>query len=637
MPLFSELKYNNYVPQYVGMPLNEFAVASGAVQDRYNQVREGYSLVGELADTLQTSPLSADKDVKRQLVADVQSRIEEAAKRGDFDTMQNEMRKLAKDYAKKARPIQENLARYSAAEKAIMESKLPQQHISYLRNQLGQTPGLSFDEDGIPTYSQFPTFAENVDLREVYEKYINDYKSDKAPNGIRAVMDQNTGLVEYWANGTNEKVNPDEVMAGLQTIAATDPKVRAFIRQDAASVGKQLTTSQDFFNHANPLMAAFAEKAGFNKGELQFRVGEAGRARAKAAEDKLGGLTFDALFGQPAKEGTASPNDLRKTRESLDQAWASKQDEYGKWLTQNQVDPMTGLSKNGQNYRQELDMYNQQLDAIDAQKWELDRVEADARKDAGLPATWTPPKDVIAKAEKAYNDAIQSITNAYVAQDLENPYNQAELDKIGKEAYNKSIDNSNDANTKAYRTALAKNAQSRTVVKGMTTFGKAATAELERIGDSIIAGTAGTVGATDMSTGLPIDNLQDYGSVVKNPMWTVDNDGKLVLVYETGTMDKTNFISSNKRIKITAPPELEKQFVEKKILDPLDLSIMRQVPQGKVKIGKLNAQFLTKRAAELGPAETVVVLEDGSRQAFMSQGDAVKFLSSLARVVNGNK
>ena len=195
MPLFSQLKYNNYVPQYVGMPLNEFHQASTAIQDRYNRVSEGYSLIGELADTLQTSPLAGDKEAKRQLMATVSGKIEEAAKRGDFDTMQNEMRKLAKDYAKQSTPIKENLARYQSAEKAIVESELPKNHKTYLLSQLRSKEGLTYDDDGLPQYLLPDPIAENVDLREVYEKFINDYKSDKAHNGIYQKIDPKTGLL----------------------------------------------------------------------------------------------------------------------------------------------------------------------------------------------------------------------------------------------------------------------------------------------------------------------------------------------------------------------------------------------------------------------------------------------------------
>jgi hypothetical protein len=638
MALFSQLKYNNYVPQYVGMPLNEFMGASTAVQNRYDQIRENYSLVGELADTLQVSPLDTDRDVKRQLITDVQAKIDEAAKRGDFDTMQNEMRKLAKDYAKKAQPLTENLNRYSAAEKAIMESKLPQSHISYLRNQLRQSPGLSFDEFGVPNYSQFNSFAENVDLREVYEKYINDYKSDKAPQGVRKEFDDETGLVEYFAIGSNEKVDSGEVLAGLQLVALQDPKVQDFILQDAAANGQQIKTNEDFLNYSAPLMAAYAEKAGFNKQDLQIRVGEAGRARAKSAEDKSGGLTFDFMWGEQAKAGTASPQDLRQSRETLEQQRESVNDEYTKFLSNNgdPIDPLTGISRSGQNYRELTDRYSQQLDGIDAQKWELDKVEADAKTDAGLPLNWTPSKEVLAKAEQASADAIQAVASSSEVTRGGKVVSEAEYKKIGQEAYNKALDKSNDPNVKAYRTALARNAQQRTTVKGMTTFNKNVTAELESIGDALIAGTWGNVAAYDVATGQALDNLKDYGTAVKRPMWTVDN-GKVVLAFQTGNMDKNQFISSNKWIKVEAPPELEEQLVSKKILDPLDLDIMKQAATGRVKIGQDIVRFETKRAGQTGPAEVVLVYDDGFREAYDSQGDAIKRLARLMRKANGNR
>lgn len=636
MPLFSQLKYNNYVPQYVGMPLNEFAVASGAVQDRYNQVRDSYSLIGELADTLQTSPLAADKDVKRQLVTDVQSRIEEAAKRGDFDTMQNEMRKLAKDYAKKATPIKENLARFQSAEKAILDSKLPQSHINYLRSSLYNKPGLSFDEDGNPNYLVPDAIAENVDLREVYEKYINDYKSSKAPDGVYKVMDPETGLVEYYARGSNEWVSPQEVMGGLQTIAATDPKVRSFLMQDAAANGVNIQSGQDYLDYANPLMAAYAEKAGFNKGELDINVGEAGRARARAAQDNLGGLTFDALFGVPAREGTASPDDLKKARNSLDEQWKTTQDEYSKFLDQNGIDPLTGIGKDGGNYKEQVDLYNQQLDGIDAQKWELDKVEADAKRDANLPLNWQPPQKVMREAEQIAKGEVESANQQRIAQGFP-ILSEPEKTKMYRDAYNKHIDSSNHPQLKAYRTALAKNAQSRTEVKGMTTFGKNATEALEKIGDSILAGTWGTISAKDQATGLPIDNLAEYGTVVKTPMWTMDEKGGIILSYQTGTMDKSQFIPSNKRITVQAPPELVNQLIDKKVLNPYHMEIMRQAATGRVKVADETIKFEVKRPSETNPANVVLVFEDGTREAYASKGDAIDRLTRLAKATNGNK
>lgn len=633
MPIFSQLKYNNYVPQYVGAPLDEFLASSSAVQGRYNQVQEGYSLIGELADTLQTSPLEGDKSMKSQLLNQVNASIEDAAKRGNFDQIQNEMRFLAKQYAKQAAPIKENLSRYQAAEKAISESKLPKTHQQYLLQSLRSKPGLSYDEVGNPSYLQPDTFAENVDLREVYEKYINDYKSDKYPGGIRAVTDPQTGLVEYYSNTTNELVDANEVQAGLQRVALFDPKVQDFIIQDAAANGVQITNGQQFLDYATPLMQAYTDKAAFSKVDTDFRLGHADEARK---DDMGGGFTFPINWGVPAREGTTTPSDLRKSLKGLDESRSVKNDEFGRFIKERQIDPLTGKSVDGVDYSEDVALYNQQLDAIDAQKWELQEVEANAKKDAGLPANWVPSEKAIKEAEIAYQEAANPIGRT----GSEFPYTPEERAKMGQEAYEKSLDNSNDPSLKAYRTALKKNAQDRTDVRGITTFGKNTRAEMDIIGDRLISGESGAIRGKDLATGREIENLSEYGTAVQNLGYGIEN-GQLQLVYKTGERNPKNgdFIPSQHKISVNAPPELVSKLVEKKIIDPADLDISKQIGQfgGRVQVGNLQADVEIKRSAETGSADVVVVLNNGKKRvAFPSQGAAIKFINNLAKTVNGN-
>lgn len=636
MPIFSQLKYNNYVPQYVGAPLDEYFKSATAIQDRYNQVQEGYSLINELADTLPVSPLKNDQDLKMQLMTDVNRSIEEAAKKGNFDQMQNEMRMLAKNYSKRATPIKENLARYQAAEKAISESELPKQHQAYLLNQLRSKEGLKYDENGLPSYINPDPFAENVDLTKAYNDFINDYKSDKGTGPIRAVYDKN-GLVDYYVNQNNEYVDPNQVMNDLNNLALNDPKMRAFILQDAASNGISIDSPEKFVEYATPLMSSYANKAGFNKTDLDWKLGEAGGYRAKKKEDEMtGGFTFDLMFGVPAREGTATPSDLRNTRQGLDSQRQSVNDNYGRWLKETGVDPSTGLNKDGVNFKDELALWNAQLDEVDAQKWELDKIEQEARIDAGLPATYQPPQAVIKEAQDAYEKEYRGRFYGKVGADLRP---EAEKKAAAQKAYNDVIDKSNDPSLKAYRNALAKNAKDRTENKGVTTFPKSVRAELDVIGTSVIANPTGFVKANDAATGKELTNLEEYGTQVQNVGWTTEN-GKTVLIYNTGNSDnKGNFISSGKKIKITAPPEMEAEFIKKGILDPVDLEIQRQMGPngGTVKVGNLTADVQIKRNAQNTPSAVTVVLNNGrTRKSFTSEGEAIKFINNLAKLRNGN-
>jgi hypothetical protein len=642
MPIFSQLKYNNYIPQYVGAPLDEYLAASTAVQDRYNQVTEGYSLIGELADTLQASPLEGDKLAKTNLVKQVSGSIEEAAKKGNFDTMQNEMRSLAKQYSKQAAPIKENLARFSAAEKAILDAKLPQNHQNYLLKNLRSKEGLTFDEDGLPQYLQADPFAENVNLPEIYEKYINDYKSDKAPTGVYAVKDPNTGLTEYFANGTNERVDANEVRGGLQLLALSDPKVQQYIMQDAASNGVEIKNSNEFVEYAAPLMEAFTQKAAFDKKDIEFKLGEAGRFRTRKKEEEIGeGFTFDINWGVPARQGVATPSDLRNTDKKLTESRQGAVDEFNKFLINNgdTIDPLTGKSKSGIDYSEEVDLYNQRLDSVDAQKWELKEIENQAKRDAGLPANYTPNQKVLDQAQAAYDEVMASaIGPGNQRSGGDDPGRIEARKQDAQKAYNKVIDTSNDPNLRAYRTALAKNAKDRTDVKGITTFGKGLRAEMDVIGDRVLAGDWGFVKAKNVATGAELGDLSEYGTATESIGWGITN-GQVELVFRTGERDGTKFIPSQNKISFTAPPELVEHLTKKGYIDPMDLDISTQIGSfgGKVNVGNLKADVEIKRNAQTGPADVVVVLNDGKKRvAFPSEGAAVKFLSNLARAVNGN-
>ncbi len=641
MALFNQLQYNQHVPQYVGAPLDEFYNASSAVQQRYDKNAEGYSLIGELADSLQTSNLAGDKAAKAEILDHVNRSIEEAAKKGNFDMMGNEMRMLAKQYSKKATPIKENLARYQSAQKEILDSKLPQNHQNYLLSRLNSNPGLSFDEDGNPQYLQADPFAENVNLPEIYEKYINDYKSDKAPEGIHQVKDPNTGLVEYYSNNTNERVDSNEVRSGLQRLAFYDPKVQQFVLQDAAANGVELRDANDFVEYASPLMEAYVDKAAFNKKDIDFKLGSAEEYRKKQLEDREGeGYTFNINWGVPARQGVASPSDLRKSTTSLTSQKQSINDEFGKFLKNNgdSIDPNTGKSKSGIDYSDEVALYNQKLDTIDSQKWELQEVEAQAKIDAGLSANYIPNEKVINEAQKAYDAQLLDNTDSNGRfrdpRPIERRYEDA------TKAYNDVLDSSNDPDLKAYRSALAKNAKDRTDVKGITTFGKAARSEMDLIGNRLIAGDWGFIKGTDVATGRELENLAEYGTATQNIGWTTNN-GEIELVYQTGNTDKGNFIPGTKKIKVTAPPELRSHLVEKGLINPIDLEISRQIGStgGRVKIGNITADVEIKRASQTSPSEVVVIFDTTQgkvRKAYPSQGAAIKVLSQLANRNNGN-
>lgn len=639
MPIFSQLKYNNYVPQYVGAPLDEYLHASSAIQNRFDQTAQGYSLVGELTDQLQASPLAGDTEAKRQLTDYVNKSIEDAAKRGNFDQMQNEMRSLARQYSKRAAPIKENLTRYQAAEKAITESKLPQSHQAYLLQNLRSKPGLRYDEYGQPQFLTPDPFAENVDLREVYEKYINDYKSDKYPGGIRAVTDPNTGLVEYYSNTTNERVNGNEVRQGLQALALSDPKVQQFILQDAAANNIPIQTGQEFIQYAGPLMEAYTQKAAFNKQDIDFKLGEAGSFRTKKKEDELGeGYTFDLNWTTPAREGVATPSDLRKSAETLTQQRQTINDQYTRFLMNNgdPIDPLTGMSKSGVDYSDEVDLYNQQLDAVDANKWELQEIEAQAKRDAGLPSNYQPSQETLNKAQQAYDSYMLQTSEAYSRSGA--TMSEPARREGAQRAYNRVIDQSSDPSLKAYRASLAKNAKDRTDVRGITTFGKAARAEMDVIGDRVLAGEYGFVKAKDVATGKELENVSEYGDAVQNLGWAVDN-GQVQLVYRTGTMDKSNFVPNNQKISIDAPPELTEHLIKKGYIDPVDLDISKQIGSfgGHVKLGNLEADVEIKRNAQNAPADVVVVFDTDKgkvRKAYPSIGAAIKVLNNASRYGN---
>jgi hypothetical protein len=637
MAIFSDLKYNQYVPQYVGAPLDEYLHAANAVQDRYNQVNEGYSVINELADTLPTSPLKEDEELKSQLLGHVNKSIESAAQRGNFDEMQNEMRMLARQYSKQAAPLKENLSRYQAAEKSITSSELPKQHQAYLLSQLRSKQGVTYDEAGMPNYLQADPFAENVDLSKSYNDFINDYKSDKFSGPIKAVYDRN-GLVEYYTNQNNERVDPNQVMNDLLGVAANDSKLRSFILQDAASNGVSIQTAEQFQEYAMPLMASYANKAGFDKSDVDWKLGEAGSFRSKQKEDEMtGGFSFDMMFGVPAKQGTATPSDLRSTRDGLTKQRTTINESYGRWLDATGVDPLTGISKDGKDYKDELNAWNAQLDAVDSQKWELDKIEQDAKIDAGLPANYTPSQKVLDQAQLAYDNAMNLQPRDAKTGIESRSESQKRSEAIA--AYNKVVDNSNDPNLRAYQTALAKNAKDKTENRGITTFPKSVRSELDVIGNMVVANPTGFVKAKDAATGKELETLEGYGNAVQNVGWDVVN-GKVELIYGTGGLDdKGNFVPSGKKVTITAPPEMEAQLIKKGILDPVDLEIQKQIGDngGQVKIGNLRANVEIRRNAQNAPTETVVVLNNGrSRKAFPSKGDAIKFINNLAKIQNGN-
>ncbi|NCX56570.1 MAG: hypothetical protein EBW87_05160, partial [Burkholderiaceae bacterium] len=367
-------------------------------------------------------------------------------------------------------------------------------------------------------------------------------------------------------------------------------------------------------------------------------------------EEENPGYTFDMYFGVPAKAGVASPSDLRNTASQLEINKSDLNDEITRWrntverslgkITTKQVNGKTRYYAGTTDITEEYDLYNDRLDGIEAQKWELNEIESQAKLDAGLPPNYTPNQKVLDEAQAAYDLHMQNSSAAYT----KSGFDQGTLEERqrgAQYAYNKVIDNSNDANLRAYRAALAKNAKDRTDVRGVTTFSKAVRPEMDRIGNQLIASTSGILKARDIATGKELTDLEDYGTAVENIGWDI-NKGELELVYKTGEKNKSgDFVPSNKTVSITAPPELVTQLVKKGIVDPVDLEISKQIGDfgGKVKLGNFDATIEIKRNAQTGPIPYVVTVETDQgpyRVAFSSKGKAIKFINQAAKTYNGN-
>jgi hypothetical protein len=658
MPLFSEHKYNNYVPQYVGAPLDEYLAASTAIQKRYDETLQGYSLVGELADTLETSPLEGDRSLKNNLVNQVNLSIEEAAKRGNFDQMGNEMRYLAKQYAKQAQPLKENAARYNAEQERILKAGLPVHQEQYLRSVLGSQKGLSYDENGQPQYIQPISFAEFFDTQKALNEFGSGYKEDLISKGF--VLDPSG---KFYNRETKEYIDPNEVINAMSHRLDSDSKASSFIMQDLMAKGidpNQAETSvldgkTQTTAYANELARqsfAQAEKLGFTKQKFETQDNDEFniRLKQKLDEESGSGFTFDINYGVPARAGIATPSDLRSTANTLGVQRQSVNDEWNRWekSIESQLGPIKSKVVNGQtrwfagntDITEERGGYVDRMDALEAQQWELQEVEAQAKIDAGLPANYVPNQKVLDQAEKDAEATASSMR--HVVDRAGKPvYNAAVIEEEYRKAYNKSIDNSNDPNLKAYRKALSKNAKDRQDVKGVTTFGKAVRQELDRVGNQLLSGTSGILNAKDLATGQPITDLEDFGGMVETVGWTTNN-GNLEIIYKTGAPDKNgNFIPSDKKVSVQAPPELVDQLAKKGVIDLADLEISRQIGDfgGKVKLGNFTAEIEIKRNAQTGPTPYVVTVdtEQGPRRViFSSMGTAVKFINQASKLVNGN-
>jgi hypothetical protein len=269
MALFGELPYNEYVPQYVGAPINELFQASQILQQRGEQTREGYDKVADDLNQLQS--LSVDEPYKQHVAQQVQKRIEDAAKRGDYQNMQREMRALSRDYIKQTAPVQQNLNQYNELIKKIDESEHSDSHKKFLKSTLSGYKGIQFDpetgtvsntlsEHQFNTRNSAASFAEFVDKEERLKALSSDFGHVVQEFGLTPTGVDEFGLPMFQSRQKVKQRTAENILSwGLNAIG-NDQKFIDYLVLELEAEGFDPSDVSDKYGSESKPMSKLQEK-----------------------------------------------------------------------------------------------------------------------------------------------------------------------------------------------------------------------------------------------------------------------------------------------------------------------------------------------------------------------------------------
>ncbi len=591
MPDYGLYKLSNSteVPRYPGSIVPELIKVAGVQQEKYDASVYSDELLQQALDTSQVR--EADMPVYKALYDEMAARMKERAAKGDYENMVRETNRDARTFAQRFAPIAENRKREQAyqeeLDKMIASGKVTRAKADEARRYSKFfDKGLTYDPATGQYKGQFSGYipGEDVDLSDFVHKALQGINPRVFGSDVR----YDNGKFYRQVGGKSTVLTMDELWPHVEAYAKTDPKFQSYLqeqqmfksyrfadeerlrknldpmdydrlRQEAntlgVSVGEMLQTkartgaTKDIYDTLYNLTSKYQrndkESWDKNMGETE----QAGRDAAKKDEVTFGGLIQVNLPGS----SIATPADaLNMTREAENGANTVRQ-RVSDFVTTNGIKPgPNGTFVDSANRDRTIEMNNLYGNLRQQQATANDLKERDdkIRKDVGF----IPDKELLEKAEAARNRVLNS---GEVFRDPEG-IKQRAADAAAEVL-------ADHPRYKAYKEALAKNAENQTISVGIQRFqnpkANKAAEELVSTLQQDLGLKRGALGLEDMQ-GNPLKD-EDYDAMIAKTSfggyYKSPSDGQYRLVFKVGDVrynSKGQPVGEPRLVQMKAGPDV---------------------------------------------------------------------------------
>lgn len=229
------LANSNRVKPFVGSAVPELFKVAGGLEQKF---QFGVQNDENNTDMMKSATAAYfDQPLLNSLKEEYKKKIEERAKKGDYENMWRDTVRDSKDFVHRYKPIAENQQRLAAYQKDLGD-QLEKGHISkdkhdaLLYASQAEYNGLKFDADGNPV-NKFTgiTAARDVDM----PKKINEWISSMHPTvrGQKVEYADKENKFYVTEGSTRKYLTHAEIKPIIDAGMAMDPEVQAYLRQEA--------------------------------------------------------------------------------------------------------------------------------------------------------------------------------------------------------------------------------------------------------------------------------------------------------------------------------------------------------------------------------------------------------------------
>lgn len=297
MNKYSQIFQTPYVNTYQAPDINTFAKAAGMVRDRYDTNMQAADLLEESLDQLKAADFAGDQQMLQELKETAGATTKGWAESGNYEDLYPEIRRNAKEFAKKAMPIQENKARWDAYKEEVLglENLSEQQKMQRLALGAQGYEGLAKNENDEWEYFSGDKWNAGVNVPEWTDKVLDGTEFDSY--ALYNALDEGhvktdiTGRYIVTESGVRESRDAQRIVNVLNAAIEGDPAIQGYIA-DEARIADATTPTYEALTEE--------QKADFSQNAAQYRSDNA------ALKNKSDAEIYGALRDRTVNEGVTS-------------------------------------------------------------------------------------------------------------------------------------------------------------------------------------------------------------------------------------------------------------------------------------------------------------------------------------------